>query len=64
MDGITSSHKIAKKARKIYNKEYRNEVHARAQEVGEMLGNALKPKPRWVPLWLWKRGLKIFIKTK
>lgn len=56
----TSSKKIAKKARKIYNKEMKRE----AGEMGRMLGNALKPKPKWVPWFLWMWGIKIFIKVK
>lgn len=60
MKDTTSSKKIAKKARAIYRKEMKKE----ASEMGRMLGNALKPKPRFVPWWLWMWGIKIFIKVK
>jgi hypothetical protein len=60
MKDITSPAKIARKARKIFRKEMKKE----AEEMGRMIGNILKPKPRWVPWWLWMRGIKIFIKVK
>lgn len=56
----SSGKKIAKKARKIYYKEMRKT----AEELGRTFGNALKPKPRYIPMWLWIRGLKIFLKIK
>lgn len=52
--------KVAKKARQIYRTKMANE----AREMGQMLGNALKPKPRWVPWKLWMLGLGIFIRIK
>ena len=57
---ITSPRKIAKKARKIYDKEMKKS----AQEMGRLLGNFMKPKPKWVPWKLWMFGLGIFIKIK
>lgn len=60
MKDITSPRKIAKKARAIYKKEMKKE----AQEMGRMIGNILKPKPKWVPWKVWKFGLGIFIKIK
>lgn len=57
---ITSPQKIARKARKIFNKEMKKEARA----MGQTLGNILKPKPRFVPWWLWMAGIKIFIKVK
>lgn len=60
MKEITSSKKIAKKARAIYRKEMKRE----AESMGKMLGNALKPKPRWVPWFVWMWGIRIFIKVK
>lgn len=60
MKDITSPAKIAKKARKIYRKEMKREAEA----MGKLLGNVLKPKPRWVPWRVWMWGLNIFIKIK
>lgn len=60
MKDITSPKKIAKKARAIYRKEMRKE----AQQLGQLLGNALKPKPRWVPWKVWMWALGFFIKIK
>ena len=60
MTEITSSKKIAKKARQYYRRELRKE----ADEVGRMIGNAMKPRPRWVPEWLWLKlvGLVLHIR--
>lgn len=60
MTETTSSAKLAKKARQIYRKEMRNQ----AREIGQMLGNHMKPKPRWVPWFLWLAGIRIFMKVK
>lgn len=32
------------------------------EEMAEANNRFLKPKPRWVPMWLWIKGLKIFVK--
>jgi hypothetical protein len=56
----TSSQKIAKRARKYFRKETRNE----AREMGRMIGNAMKPKPRFLPWFVWMAIVKIVIKTK
>lgn len=42
----------------------RKEVQSTAREMGELVGNMMKPKPRWVPWWMWMKGLGIFIKIK
>jgi hypothetical protein len=55
-----SSKKLAKLARKYYRRDVRDTAIA----LGKTLGNAMKPKPRWVPMrvWLWAAGF--FIKIK
>lgn len=60
MNETTSARKMAKKARQIYRKDVQNE----AREMGRMLGNHLKPKPRWVPWFLWLAGIRIFMRVK
>lgn len=60
MKDISSPKKIARKARKIFNKEMKREAH----EMGRTLGNILKPKPKWVPWFVWLWGIKIFIRVK
>lgn len=55
---MTSPRKIAKAARKIYRKE----MQKSAEEMGRTLGNALKPKPKYCPWWLWMWGISFFIK--
>jgi|APCry4251928382_1046606.scaffolds.fasta_scaffold512277_1 hypothetical protein len=59
-DKIKSNKKLAKLARKYYRKDMRNE----AAELGKMLGNAMKPKPRFVPWFVWMALVKLVIKTK
>lgn len=52
--------KQSKKIRRMYRRDYERS----AKKVGRLIGNALKPKPRFVPMWLWMAGVKIFIKVK
>lgn len=60
----TSSRKLAKLARQTIEKDYRRTVEEEAREMGRMLGNAMKPKPEWVPMWLWMKGVRIFINVR
>ena len=48
----------AKKIRKIYKRD----LSKRAREMSELVGNAMKPKPRFIPMWIWVKGASIFIK--
>jgi hypothetical protein len=52
-----------KKAKKI-RQEFRREFAKSAREMGERVGNAMKPKPRFIPWRLWLWGAGIFIKIK
>ena len=54
------SQKNAKKFRKLF----RQTAGKRAEEMGKTIGNVMKPKWKFVPWWLWKLGLSIFIKIK
>lgn len=54
------SQKRTKKLRQFMRREYKKDI----REIAEINGQFLKPKPRWMPMWLWIRGLKIFIKIK
>ena len=53
------SEKTSKKIRQMN----RREVKSQAQAFAELIGNAMKPKPKWVPMWLWMKGVSIFIKV-
>ena len=46
-----------KKLRQLFRKTTKHQ----AEELGRILGNALKPKPRWIPQWVWIKLLGIFI---
>ena len=48
----------SKKIRQIYRREVKDE----AKEMAQIIGNAMKPKPRWIPMWIWIKGVSIFIK--
>jgi len=54
------SGKQSKKIRQMF----RRTVKDRAEEMGKMIGNAMKPKPKYIPwrIWLWL--VKLVIKTK
>ena len=53
------SQKRSKKLRQYYRRDVRHLAKERAQYFYQEI---LKPRPRWVPRWLWKRMLKIFIR--
>ena len=54
--GVTSSRKIAKAARKA--------VQARLEQRFNELKDIIKPQPRWLPSFLWKRVVKMVINFK
>jgi len=58
MTELSSNKKIAKKARQYY----RRDVQRGAREWAAQIGNAMKPKPKWIPMKLWLKGAGIFIK--
>lgn len=45
-------------------KVYRKSVEEFARLQGEMIGNVLRTKPRWIPMWIWMLGLRIFVKVR
>jgi hypothetical protein len=58
------SQKQDKKQRQFFKREFKKQMLAKAQQVGESIGNVLKPKPKWFPQWIWIKLLGIFIKIK
>lgn len=51
------SHKSAKKLRKMYRQQVSGII-----TKDFVLGAMLKPKPRFIPMFIWKRLFKFFIK--
>ena len=51
------SGKQDKKLRQIYRKD----VGRQAREMASLIGNAMKPKPKFIPMWLWVKMLSCFI---
>lgn len=59
------SQKDAKRFRKLWRREIRAKVQEAAATVDttmETLRRAIRPKPRLVPLFIWKRIVRIVIK--
>jgi hypothetical protein len=54
------SQKKDKKARRLFRTVFRNRI----EEVAEKNARMIKPKPKWIPMFLWIRMLKIFIRVK
>jgi len=52
-----------KQAKKI-RQQFKREMQKTAQEMGRTMGNVLKPKPKFIPQWLWIRLMGIFIRIK
>jgi hypothetical protein len=55
-----SAHKIAKKSRQIYRKEYREQMQNHIEHYTKLI----KPRPKWVPkrVYLWLLSLVLNIK--
>jgi len=49
--------KELKYQRKLFRKEARKE----AREMGRLLMNKIKPRPKWIPEKVWMLGMRIFI---
>jgi len=49
---------------KTIRKLYRKDFQKRAREMAELIGNVMKPKPKFIPMSLWMWGAGIFIKIK
>lgn len=48
--------KQSKKLRQCYRRNIRDQY--------KVIRKILKPKPKFIPTWLWIAGLKIFLKIK
>jgi len=58
------SNRQSKKQRQFFKREFKKEMLQKAQQVGESIGNILKPKPKYFPEWLWLKLLGIFIRIQ
>jgi hypothetical protein len=58
------SSRFTKKLRQLHRREFRASVQKLAEEKMRFYGSIIKPKPRFIPLWLWKWCLKRFLKVK
>ena len=54
------SHKQDKKIRQLYRRDFKLEE----LKFQERLAFLVKPKPRFVPWWLWMKIVKMVIKVK
>ena len=53
-----------KKLRKMMRKEVEAKASALAKARIDRDMNMFKAKPRWFPMWLWLKGVGIFIKIE
>lgn len=58
------NNKSAKKARKIYRQQFAEKYGKITEEMAKENSKFLKPKPKYFPMFLWVRLLRIFIKIK
>jgi hypothetical protein len=56
------SQQKAKKLRKEYRKEVKQYMDS--QGLLELFQLIVKTKPRWMPKWVWLKGIKVFIKVQ
>ena len=51
---------------KKLRKEYRKQIDGYMENGGllELFALIVKPKPRWMPKWMWMWGIKIFINVQ
>ena len=54
------SEKRAKKERRLYSKEVKK---AAAEYARHLLLDSFKPKPRFIPKWLWQLGFGFYFKV-
>jgi hypothetical protein len=52
--------KQAKKIRQMFRREYHNQ----AEEIANDHMNCFRPKPKWIPLFIWVKLIGIFFKIK
>lgn len=45
-------------------RQFREEYQETAQALAERDRKFLKPRPWWVPTFIWVRGLRIFVRIK
>jgi hypothetical protein len=53
-----------KKMRQFFRKEFKTKYEETTEFLAQENAKFLKVKPKWVPMWLWVRCLRIFIKIK
>jgi hypothetical protein len=58
------SSRQSKKQRQFFKREFKKEMLQKAQQVGESIGNILKPRPKWIPEFIWIKLLGIFIRIQ
>jgi hypothetical protein len=51
-----------KKLRQYFRREYQVKADALAESHFKMMEKSLKPRPKWIPEWIWLRLLSKFIK--
>lgn len=50
-----------KRAARVLKRQASREVREKLGSEMQLLREVFKPRPRWVPRWLWEFGLSIFV---
>ncbi len=58
------SQKQEKKNRRFLKKQFRSTYQGIAETLAKEDHEFLKPRPRWIPEWIWIKLLKIFVRIK
>lgn len=58
------SQRQIKKQRQFLRREFQEEYRNTAKVLAEADHKFLKPKPRWIPTFVWIAALRIFVRIK
>lgn len=61
MGNIKSPNKIKKKIEQLYARQIRKNAELSAKRTARSFEDHLKPKPRWMPTWLYRKVMRVFL---
>ena len=62
MGNLKSGAKIAKKVQQTYARQIRRNAEISANRTARSFEDHLKPKPRWMPVWLYRKVMSVFLR--
>lgn len=51
---VKSGKRLAKKVSKLYGKEMKKAAKEKTDELYKSFEEHIKPRPKWMPVWLWR----------